>query len=310
MKQIRQSTYTTKGELPPKHLRNKLKPQPEEKIVQRGKKTKKQVKYQEKTEEDFKIAQEKLTKFTYDLMDSINTNDDDFDDIDMVLLANKSRPSYIKRRQSMKRASIADLNLTDAKANVAKRLASSSSVGFDTNETINGNQEILTSRSDNSESLQRVEESPSEVTFALEKKEVMGSEQSITETMSKSKHLNEELQDTVSKHEDSNEEKEQCTNNNGTSPEEDSGAQKRKKKKKIKSEGSDGLTFDADLYHPDGRLRTLHRMPDFLSTIKQAKKARYVRHKEKQWFEKELSIGEIFPLSRKLEDVPEDNEDN
>ena len=33
---------------------------------------------------------------------------------------------------------------------------------------------------------------------------------------------------------------------------------------------------------------------DFKKTMKEAQKARYVRHKEKQWFERELTVGEIF----------------
>ena len=45
---------------------------------------------------------------------------------------------------------------------------------------------------------------------------------------------------------------------------------------------------------PDGRLRTMHTLPDFEKSIKEAKKTRYVRHKKKQWFETELSVNDIF----------------
>ena len=47
-------------------------------------------------------------------------------------------------------------------------------------------------------------------------------------------------------------------------------------------------------YNPDGSLRTMHTMPDFSQSVAEAKKARYIRHKEKQSYETELSVREIF----------------
>ena len=49
-------------------------------------------------------------------------------------------------------------------------------------------------------------------------------------------------------------------------------------------------------YNPDGSLRTMHTMPDFSQSLAEAKKARYIRHKEKQVYETELSVKQIFEL--------------
>ncbi|KAG8436510.1 hypothetical protein GDO86_007566 [Hymenochirus boettgeri] len=52
--------------------------------------------------------------------------------------------------------------------------------------------------------------------------------------------------------------------------------------------------FDEEIYAPDGGLRTMHTMPDLTKSLEEAKKARYVRHRNKPAFEKELSVQEIF----------------
>ena len=52
--------------------------------------------------------------------------------------------------------------------------------------------------------------------------------------------------------------------------------------------------YDPWRYNPDGSLRTMYRKQDFKKSIAEAKKARYIRHKEKQWFEKELTVQQIF----------------
>ncbi|XP_073414031.1 coiled-coil domain-containing protein 190 isoform X2 [Dendrobates tinctorius] len=52
--------------------------------------------------------------------------------------------------------------------------------------------------------------------------------------------------------------------------------------------------IDEETYAPDGGLRTLHTMPDFMASLEEAKNARYIRHRIKPEFEKELSVGEIF----------------
>ncbi|XP_075050405.1 uncharacterized protein LOC142126982 [Mixophyes fleayi] len=63
--------------------------------------------------------------------------------------------------------------------------------------------------------------------------------------------------------------------------------------------------FDEEIYAPDGALRTLHSMPDFMDSLEEAKSARYIRHKIKPESEKELSIGEIFQRDN-TDDVPKD----
>ncbi|KAM4722854.1 coiled-coil domain-containing protein 190 [Rhinophrynus dorsalis] len=52
--------------------------------------------------------------------------------------------------------------------------------------------------------------------------------------------------------------------------------------------------FDEDVYAPDGGLRTVLTMPDFMESLDKAKNARYIRHRYKPDFEKELSVNEIF----------------
>ncbi|XP_063796334.1 coiled-coil domain-containing protein 190-like [Pseudophryne corroboree] len=63
--------------------------------------------------------------------------------------------------------------------------------------------------------------------------------------------------------------------------------------------------FDEEIYAPDGALRTLHTMPDFMDSLEEAKSARYIRHKIKPEAEKELSLGEIFQKDN-TEDLPKD----
>ena len=61
--------------------------------------------------------------------------------------------------------------------------------------------------------------------------------------------------------------------------------------------------IDPQKLNPDGSVRTRNAMPDFKKTMKEAQKARYVRHKEKQWFEKELTVGEIFNKDTEQQEV-------
>ncbi|XP_069824057.1 coiled-coil domain-containing protein 190 [Dendropsophus ebraccatus] len=56
----------------------------------------------------------------------------------------------------------------------------------------------------------------------------------------------------------------------------------------------DKPVFDEEVYAPDGGLRTLHTMPDFMDSFEEAKNARYIRHRVKPESEIELSVGEIF----------------
>ncbi|KAL2089332.1 hypothetical protein ACEWY4_014020 [Coilia grayii] len=55
-----------------------------------------------------------------------------------------------------------------------------------------------------------------------------------------------------------------------------------------------------ELFAPDGRLRTVHTLPNFAQALAEARKARYIRHRGKPPSEKELTIGEIFSRSPKL----------
>ena len=54
------------------------------------------------------------------------------------------------------------------------------------------------------------------------------------------------------------------------------------------------LKFDRDKYNPDGSLRTVHTLPDFTLSFNEAVKARYLRSRQKQWFERELSVSECW----------------
>ncbi|KAL7888076.1 hypothetical protein AOLI_G00030500 [Acnodon oligacanthus] len=53
-----------------------------------------------------------------------------------------------------------------------------------------------------------------------------------------------------------------------------------------------------DSLAPDGRLRTVHVLPNFAQALAEARKARYIRHRGRPPCERELSIREIF--SKKL----------
>ncbi|XP_072919649.1 coiled-coil domain-containing protein 190 isoform X1 [Hemitrygon akajei] len=50
----------------------------------------------------------------------------------------------------------------------------------------------------------------------------------------------------------------------------------------------------SEFYAPDGLPRTMHTMPSFLEAFAEARKARYIRHRNKPDSEKELPISEIF----------------
>ncbi|XP_054837894.1 coiled-coil domain-containing protein 190 [Eublepharis macularius] len=54
------------------------------------------------------------------------------------------------------------------------------------------------------------------------------------------------------------------------------------------------LILDPDAYGADGRLRTMYSRPDFLKSYADARKFRYIRHKNIPAWEKELSLEEIF----------------
>jgi len=56
----------------------------------------------------------------------------------------------------------------------------------------------------------------------------------------------------------------------------------------------DKFAHNPDDFNPDGSLRTLHSMPKLGDSLKDAKKTRYVRHRDQQEWEKSLSINEIF----------------
>ena len=72
------------------------------------------------------------------------------------------------------------------------------------------------------------------------------------------------------------------------------------KKKKSDDQESDIPKFDSYRYNPDGSVRTMHQLPDFLESLKEAQKARYLRQKDKQWYEKELTVRDIFENSEYL----------
>ena len=71
---------------------------------------------------------------------------------------------------------------------------------------------------------------------------------------------------------------------------------KGKKCKPTKENESDepSIRFDSLKYNPDGSVRTVHVMPDFKVSWTEAKKARYIRHKEKPAHEKELTVNQMF----------------
>ena len=52
--------------------------------------------------------------------------------------------------------------------------------------------------------------------------------------------------------------------------------------------------FDSDLYNPDGSMRARHTLPNLEDSLREASRARYIRHKYKPSMEKELSVSDIF----------------
>ncbi|XP_069121735.1 uncharacterized protein [Argopecten irradians] len=52
--------------------------------------------------------------------------------------------------------------------------------------------------------------------------------------------------------------------------------------------------LDPDMYNVDGSLKTMHTLPKFEKCYEEAKKARYIRSKEKQERDRELTTKEIF----------------
>ena len=52
--------------------------------------------------------------------------------------------------------------------------------------------------------------------------------------------------------------------------------------------------FDPEVYNADGTMRTVHQMPSAETAWEEAQKARYIRSKDLQDRDKELSVTEIF----------------
>ncbi|XP_058235667.1 coiled-coil domain-containing protein 190 [Hemibagrus wyckioides] len=50
----------------------------------------------------------------------------------------------------------------------------------------------------------------------------------------------------------------------------------------------------SDTHAPDGQLRMVHMLPNFVQALAEARKARYIRHRGQPLCERELSIREIF----------------
>ncbi|KAK2149028.1 hypothetical protein LSH36_471g04006 [Paralvinella palmiformis] len=66
------------------------------------------------------------------------------------------------------------------------------------------------------------------------------------------------------------------------------------RKAQKKRRNSESNAFDSSKYNPDGSVRTVHVLPDMKTRMKEARKARYIRHKEPMDRERELSISEIL----------------
>ena len=62
---------------------------------------------------------------------------------------------------------------------------------------------------------------------------------------------------------------------------------------------ADSTLIPFELLAPDGRLRTVHTLPNFAQALAEARKARYIRHRGKPLSERELTIREIFSRSPK-----------
>ena len=52
--------------------------------------------------------------------------------------------------------------------------------------------------------------------------------------------------------------------------------------------------FDAERYNADGSLRTCHNLPPSDEAWAEARKANYIRHKDKPTNQSQLNIQEIF----------------
>ncbi|XP_060089347.1 coiled-coil domain-containing protein 190 [Heteronotia binoei] len=65
------------------------------------------------------------------------------------------------------------------------------------------------------------------------------------------------------------------------------------------------LILDPEAYGADGRLRTMYSRPDFLKVYSEARKFRYIRHKNIPAWEKELSLQEIFGHKPLIEHSPQ-----
>lgn len=50
----------------------------------------------------------------------------------------------------------------------------------------------------------------------------------------------------------------------------------------------------SDTHTPDGQLRMVHTLPNFVQALAEASKARYIRHRGQPLCDRELSITEIF----------------
>lgn len=78
-------------------------------------------------------------------------------------------------------------------------------------------------------------------------------------------------------------------------------AETKQKKKKKKKDSDDDLNmlYDPSTHNPDGSLRTMFDLPDFQHSLNEALKARYLRLKFKPWYEKELTLTDVFPHLKK-----------
>ncbi|XP_043941338.1 coiled-coil domain-containing protein 190-like [Protopterus annectens] len=57
--------------------------------------------------------------------------------------------------------------------------------------------------------------------------------------------------------------------------------------------------IDTEAFAPDGNLRTMHTLPNFMDSLAEAKKARYIRYRGFPESERELTVTEIFGQERK-----------
>ncbi|XP_077188686.1 coiled-coil domain-containing protein 190 [Paroedura picta] len=65
------------------------------------------------------------------------------------------------------------------------------------------------------------------------------------------------------------------------------------------------LILDTEAYAADGHLRTMYSRPDFLKVYTEARKFRYIRHRNIPAWEKELSLQEIFGHKPPIEHSPQ-----